>query len=133
LRFEGDEFVVFNRDSGLPDDRVDALALDRDGSLLVGLNQAVVRVQEDGQIDDVLGRESGLQSLVTSIAVDAGGGVWLTTLGDGVFFLDGGEVRQLTTADGLPTNQFGEGALVIDHQGTVWFGGLDGGLARYVP
>ena len=91
-----------------------------------------VSAKPDGTVTELY-ESRGAFSMIISIAVGPGGTIWLGDLGEGIHYFDGSAWQQLTTADGLPTNGYHEGSVVVDPQGAAWFAGTDGGLARYVP
>ncbi|MBN1484800.1 MAG: hypothetical protein JXA37_08770 [Chloroflexia bacterium] len=124
--------VIYDETNGLPNNNVSALALDLDGSLLVAADDTILRF--DGSEFTVLYEAESWSAMITSIAVAPNGEIWAGDLFDGVYHFDGSAWEHLTTADGLPSNQYDEGGtVVIDHLGTVWFASMDGGLARYIP
>jgi signal transduction histidine kinase/ligand-binding sensor domain-containing protein/ActR/RegA family two-component response regulator len=83
---------------------------------------------------DHLSLQDGLsQSVVTAIAQDARGFIWLGTQ-DGLNRFDGYEFRIFTHDTDDPTSLLDAliTALVVDHTGTLWVG-TNGGLERYDP
>jgi ligand-binding sensor domain-containing protein len=132
VRFEGDSWDVIDEEDGLPNDDISALALDRDGALLVGCDDTLVRLDAAGQVTELYQAENW-SAQMTTIAVAPDGTIWVGDLYDGAYYYDGSQWHHVTTADGLPTQHFYEGAVLIDHLGTAWFAGLEGGLAHYVP
>lgn len=132
LRFEGDDLELFDEAYGLPSNNVAALALDLDGSLLIGADDTLTRLDQDGQVT-VLFEAKDWSALINSIAVAPDGTIWLGDLHNGAYYFDGSDWDHLTVADGLPNMQFFGGAVYVDHLGTVWFAGGEGGLARFVP
>jgi ligand-binding sensor domain-containing protein len=132
LRFEGDEFQIFNWDnSDLPSDSVSALASNTDGKLLVGSGGDLL-VFDEGQVTKLLKVEGRYHSAsFSAVAVSDDGSIWAATKENSVFHFDGDAWTQLTTADGLPTHRFN--AVLVDSLGTIWFGCSSEGLARFVP
>ncbi|MGD1994707.1 MAG: two-component regulator propeller domain-containing protein [Anaerolineae bacterium] len=107
---------------------VEAMALDTDGQVLLAdanrlLTYAGGTFTERAEVGDT----------VMSILVDETGGIWLGLEDQGVSHYDGSQWSSMTTADGLPTNQFGDESILVDNLGAIWFAGRTGGLARYAP
>jgi len=107
---------------------VEALALDMDGNVLLSdssrlLQYAGGTFTEMADADDT----------IKSILVDETGEILLGLEDQGVSYYDGSAWSSLTTADGLPTNYFGNQAILADNLGAIWFAGRNGGLARYAP
>lgn len=72
----------------------------------------------------------GLASLrVESLAQDAAGYLWFTTLTNGVSRFDGDEFITFSERDGLPSNAIV--CVAADRRGRVWFGGGMGGICFY--
>jgi ligand-binding sensor domain-containing protein len=131
LRFENDERTLFNEDnSDLPRDDVFPLALDVDGTLLVGAGGFLMRLEDGGQMTQV----TRINDYINSIAVGPNGEIWLGTYSAGAFHFDGQEWTQFTAADGLASPTFLDPTqILVDDMGTVWFANSFGGLAHYVP
>jgi ligand-binding sensor domain-containing protein len=104
-----------------------AMALDKDGTLLLAIDSMLVRYK-DGKFSKLYEAESD----ITSLLVTDTGEWWLATYSDGVLHYDGSAWTQLTTKDGLPSNHFYTNALLLDDLGSLWFSAQYGGLARWV-
>jgi len=107
---------------------VEALALDVDGNVLLADASRILRYDgakftELAEADDT----------IKSILVGEAGEMLLGLEDKGVAFYDGSEWSSLTTADGLPTNYFGNQSILVDDLGAIWFAGSNGGLGRYAP
>ena len=108
-----------------------ALALDADGNVLLGIGRQLMRYDaEDEQFREVYEAESDIYSILVTDA----GNLWLGTYSSGVVAFENGEWIPITTEDGLPSNHFqGKQSILIDSMGTVWLAPSDGGLTRFVP
>ncbi|MBS1857404.1 MAG: hypothetical protein JST11_18695 [Acidobacteria bacterium] len=119
-RFDGYEFVVFDRASGaLPDNSVIALAASRDGSLWIGTQGGLTRYQagrfrtytrKDGLPDDSVG----------GLSADPAGGLWIVAGGSLVRF-EKGSFTTFPPGDGLPVTAVR--AVYVDSQGELWVAG----------
>ena len=98
---------------------------DADGSLLLGATDGVLRRLAGGVIQPV--SNGNVSSSVMALLRGKRPGVWVATLGAGLFHWDSGKVKRWTTAEGLPTNLLR--ALHEDAEGTLWIGTAGGGLA----
>lgn len=69
----------------------------------------------------------------TGLAVDAAGGVWVASDGNGLAYLTPATYtpRYFTSANGLPQNHLS--AVAIDGAGDVWIGTAHAGIARLRP
>ncbi|MEW5870855.1 MAG: hypothetical protein AB1894_16400 [Chloroflexota bacterium] len=117
---------------------IGALALDREGRLLVGIWNRLARF--DGEKLEVI---TETPSPITTIAVDNLGRdylpsrIWLTTEESGAWIgqpdVDGYFWDNFTTQSGLPGNRFWYNTMVVDSQGGYWFACNEGGLALFLP
>ena len=126
-RFNGREFVNFDRDAGtgLPDSGVRALLLDHDGALLVGGSRGGMARHHGGRwapYDPAPG-------LITRLLRDASGRLWAGTESAGLLLVDVDGARTHFTPDnGLPGDStYG---IVEDGEGTVWVA-TSGGLVGF--
>jgi hypothetical protein len=74
-----------------------------------------------------------VRDMVFGIAVDASGGVWVASYGNGLAYLTPSTYSPTywSTANGLPSNYLtGVG---VDANGDVWVGTQSSGVARYTP
>lgn len=140
LRFEDNQLRIFNRqNANMPSNSITALASDVDGSLLVGTTRGLARF--DGEQATPIRSVSNVR--ITAIAThmqniqaginssDATDEVWVGTEKDGIFFYNGFAWEQLAVTDSLPSRQIS--SILIDRSGSVWIGGVNGGIARYTP
>lgn len=125
-RYQGRSFIHYPDANGVPFDTVTALYEDRDGGLWVGTYGAGVQRWKDNRFTPLKGLTGYDANGVLAIAQDRAGTLWFGTT-QGLFKYEGGALRLLTTADGLPHNQ----VIVIleDREGGLWLG-TRAGLAR---
>lgn len=135
-RFDGLNFTVFDsrNTGGAVGGFVYTVLVDRSGTLWAGCGSGLVRYDGDGhftKIDEAAGW-NGSSAKFLSEAGD--GGLWAsfgngTNIGGkGLIRYRNGNIRKLTTADGLPNGQVYETATAAD--GSVWIG-TGNGLAIY--
>ncbi len=117
---------------GQPDDQlVNALLLDRHGSLWIATPNGLYRRDADGTEQGYLNDLS-----ISSVTEDRAGRLWAGT-GLGLFRFDSvprkvepGRIRMYTVNDGLPSARVE--SLLETSDGTLWVA-TDGGLAEWVP
>jgi hypothetical protein len=76
----------------------------------------------------------GVADLIYGVGVDAAGGLWIASGGNGLAYLTASDYSPTywtTTANGLPQNNLT--GLTIDGNGDVWMGTGSAGVARYSP
>lgn len=103
---------------------ITALYQDRTGQMWLGGTNLYRFVGDD--VITVWQSASIVPTFIYVITQDHAGDFWLGTK-DGLFKFSGGEIRRLTTADGLPHNHVQ--AMTFGRDGTLWLGTL-GGLCR---
>lgn len=97
----------------------------KDGTILIGGGAGILALQEG------LWRPLALGSLtVTRLAEDSEGRLWAGTLGQGLWLLDGEQIRSFRR-EGLPRTLHDDAiqTLLVDRRGTLWIGGFAHGLA----
>lgn len=89
----------------------------------------------NGKKWDVLSKEIGLddndpisRTRVTTMEVDASGGIWFGTIGFGAKYYSGKDTKSFTTVDGLAGPSVFD--IKIDHTGAVWFA-TENGVSVY--
>ncbi len=120
--------------AGIPHERIDALGFAADGELWLHRLGALERYRIDGV--------TALRSLrfesaddwptmrATAMAISADGAVWVTS-SRGLWRADPRTrvIRRFNTSDGLPSQEFLEGALARGSDGTLYAGSEDGVVA----
>lgn len=118
-------FRPWQREQGLPENSVHALAQTRDGYLWIGSDDGVARF--DGVRFVTFGLREGLRSgPVRALFEDSRGALWIGTVGSGLTRWQEGQFTTFTMRDGLPANSIT--ALGEDSEGRLWVG-TDAGLA----
>lgn len=110
---------TWQREQGLPQNSVRALAQTRDGYLWVGMDDGVARF--DGLRFVSFGLREGLQSVpVSTLFGDREGALWVGSSGAGLSCWKGGRFTTLTVENGLPDNSIT--ALAEDTESRLWIG-----------
>lgn len=75
----------------------------------------------------------GVDDFTYGIALDANGGIYVASFGNGLAYLAPGSYAPtyFTAADTLPSNDLTD--VVVDRDGDVWIGTHGAGIARYSP
>jgi ligand-binding sensor domain-containing protein/signal transduction histidine kinase len=120
-------FQSWQREQGLPQNSVRALAQTHDGYLWIGSDDGLARF--DGVRFVSFGMREGLPGgPVCVLFEDTGGTLWIGTIGQGLIRRQGGQFSTLTIRDGLPTDSIT--ALAEDNEGRLWVGTEGGLVAR---
>jgi signal transduction histidine kinase/ligand-binding sensor domain-containing protein len=118
-------FRVWQREQGLPQNFVRALAQTGDGYLWVGSDAGVSRF--DGARFVSFGLLEGFQAgPVQTLLGDSQGALWIGTVSRGLVRSRNGRFTAFTRRDGLPSDSVN--ALTEDKEGRIWVG-TEGGLA----
>jgi ligand-binding sensor domain-containing protein/signal transduction histidine kinase len=118
-------FRVLQREQGLPQNFVRALAQTKDGYLWVGSDAGVSRF--DGARFVSFGLPDGFQAgPVQTLLGDSHGALWIGSVGTGLGRWQNGRFTAFTTQNGLPSDSVN--ALAQDSQGRLWVG-TEAGLA----
>ncbi|MBK8001256.1 MAG: hypothetical protein IPK15_21745 [Verrucomicrobia bacterium] len=117
VRFDGVRFEVFGEGSPLPGLRILALLAARDGTLWIATDGAGLVRYRDGAFA-VLTRKDGLDSdVVTALAEDREGGIWIGTAAGMNRWLDGRFVPQRVTQGFAPSTV---PVVAVDSSGALW-------------
>jgi signal transduction histidine kinase/ligand-binding sensor domain-containing protein len=120
-------FRVWQREQGLPQNFVRALAQTRDGYIWVGSDAGVSRF--DGVRFVSFGLPEGFQAgPVQTLLGDRRGALWIGSVGRGLGQWQKGQFTAFTTRDGLPSDTVN--ALAEDSEGRLWVG-TEAGLAKW--
>lgn len=118
---------TWQREQGLPQNSIHALAQTRDGYLWVGSDDGVTRF--DGVRFVSFGIREGLRSgRVRVLYEDSRGVLWIGTVGGGLTRRESGHFTTMTLKDGLPADSIT--ALAEDGQQRLWVG-TEAGLVLY--
>ncbi len=117
VRFDGVRFEVFGEGSPLPGLRILALLAARDGTLWIATDGAGLVRYRAGAFA-VLTRKDGLDSdVVTALAEDREGGIWIGTAAGMNRWLDGRFVPQRVTQGFAPSTV---PVVAVDSRGALW-------------
>jgi signal transduction histidine kinase/ligand-binding sensor domain-containing protein len=123
LRYDGRTFTRYSTDDGLASNTVQAVHVDRAGTLWVGTLAGVCALRD--ATFSCFGTADGLShDSVTALAEDRDGNLWIGTGGGGVNRLYRGRFTRLTTRDRLSDDDVR--CLLEDHEGNLWVGTADG-------
>ena len=112
----------------LPNNRVSALYLDRDGALWIATAGGVARLQGD-RLETFTSADGLSSNLVLSLFEDREGSMWIGTEAGGLNLLKSKKFNTYTTKDGLPSDLVK--AIYQDPHGGIWIGSNGGGLTRF--
>ena len=116
-RWDGQTMRTFYIEDGLAYGGTHALALDRNGDLLVGTDGGLNRVHEGRFVHDDAFAKLGNER-IWSILRDRRDSLWLGTRGDGLVRIRNGKITRYTTKDGLPGNAIYR--ILEDANGRLW-------------
>ena len=112
-------FRSWQREQGLPENYVRALAQTRDGYVWVGSDDGVSRF--DGVNFFPLGLQEGFQGGPVQVLFgDRRGALWIGSVGGGLSRWQGEKLSKFTMSDGLPSESIT--ALAEDSDGRIWVG-----------
>ena len=104
-----------------------AIYPDSDGTVWVGWERGLIRLQEDKETDYTTA--DGLAGDDVKVIIgDGANGLWIGSYGGLTHYTDG-RFTSWTERDGLPSRRVR--ALYRDGEGVLWIGTYDGGLARF--
>jgi diguanylate cyclase (GGDEF)-like protein len=119
-RYDGLRITVFEtaNHKTLGDNFIKTLAPGHDGSLWVGTRSSLTQLK-DGEFHACFTAKAPLSTIYQA----QDGQVWVGSL-DGLYAVEGKNIRLYTTKDGLPSNSIA--SIVQSADGTLWFGTLNG-------
>jgi len=123
VRFDGAQFVVFNRDntSAFHENSVFSLLAARDGTLWIG-TEGGGAISYRNRSFRLWTRADGLTNgYIRTLREDASGRIWMGT-DDGLFRLSGGRVERVDARDGVPA--VAVHSIYLDRQQRLWAGGF---------
>jgi diguanylate cyclase (GGDEF)-like protein len=121
----------WNNIDGLPQNTVTSIAQTANGYLWLGTLEGLVRF--DGArftLFNTRNTPAFAHNMVVELLVDRQDRLWVATSGGGMLVMRHGEFVQLTTKQGLPSDQVS--AIFEDARGKIWIGTDGGGLVAMV-
>ncbi|HVU07548.1 MAG TPA: two-component regulator propeller domain-containing protein [Verrucomicrobiae bacterium] len=124
FQFKDDKLITFNASSGLTDNSVESLLVDRQGNLWVGTDDGLNLLRQKNLF--VFGQSEGLgYGAVEGLAEVAPGVIWASKPGDGLYRWDGRGFSRLLLAD-LAINGTQINSLLVARDGSCWVAGPHG-------
>ncbi len=101
--------------------KVNAIMNSREGDIWIGNSDGLVIRRADGTVDQIHAIGDTALGIITGIAQDATGAVWISSGATftGVFRFENGAWRRFGAADGLPSARFHR--VSLDRRGRPWF------------
>ena len=131
--------VFYASNSGLPENYVRSVAIDKKGNLWAGTEYSGIAMFDGSNWTVYNTSNSDLPvNYVKSIFADEKGNTWIGTFGGGIVKLTPSGSEELPKWTNYNTSNSGIagdiiGAINIDQKGTVWVGTYEGGLAGFDP
>jgi PAS domain S-box-containing protein len=126
LNWAEEKFATYTTADGLGSNFVNAIGMDRKGTLWIGTTRGLSRLK-DGRITTYTTQDGLANDSIYSLHVTAQDELWLGTLGGGASRLRDGKFSNFSTSNGLAGNFVR--ASLTDRQGRVWLG-TENGLNR---
>jgi ligand-binding sensor domain-containing protein/signal transduction histidine kinase len=118
FQFKNGKLKAINASSGLSDNLVESLLVDREGKLWVGTEAGLNRLRRKNLL--VFGQDEGLgYGMVKGLAEVAPGEIWAAKPGDGLYRWEGRTFSRLNAA-GLPVRDARLGAILVARDASCW-------------
>ncbi|MDN5213601.1 two-component regulator propeller domain-containing protein [Fulvivirgaceae bacterium BMA12] len=127
IKMENNNFVLFQDDTLQQSNIIADIDQDREGFLWLATRNGVSKFKDGDFIRDPQ-LESLSSSAILSLMIDNEGGIWIGTLGEGLYLLSEGRLEHFDTGSGLDNNSVR--SLLEDSQGNIWIG-TNIGINRY--
>ena len=119
-KFNGRNASLFLSNSKVADQEVTAVIQDSRGHIYAGFKTGEIAILQDSVLVPVKYQGDLTASAVTSFKEDKQGRIWVTTAGDGVFYMEGTNRFHINADKGLSDNY--TYSSVEDSQGRMWIG-----------
>ncbi len=126
LKYDGENFSVFNAGNGLPNNYLRSVELAPDGALWVGTREGIILIENDEVKPPPLS-ELTFPSVADIIFTKDGVAV-ICTFGNGLILVENETIKQFTSTSGLPSDHIRCAAELPN--GELWLGAKEG-LIRY--
>jgi len=122
LRFDGERFVLYNREStpAFRDNNIFCLTVTRDNTLWIGTEGGGLIRYRNGEFHSFSSSDGLTNAFVRSVLQDAKGQIWIGT-DDGLFRLNGERIERVDGNNSIPL--IAVHAIHEDREGHIWVGG----------
>jgi len=121
-----DQAANFTTKNGLPDDHVNSLNIDKEGSVWISTSGGLARLRP-GNPPSISVAEGLSSTLILTAFEDREGSLWVGTESGGLNLLRDKKFTTFTTNQGLSSDLVK--AIYQDHEGAIWIGTNGGGLS----
>ncbi len=132
IMFDGKTFKNISKELRLPQDNVNAVFVDNDGTIYFGDSKGLYSLASNGkQLTNYASKNRYMQNAITSIKKDKQGNLWIGTYGDGAYCYDGKKFFRIDYHHELYNQTILD--IFIDSKETIWFATLSNGVIAYQP
>jgi ligand-binding sensor domain-containing protein/serine phosphatase RsbU (regulator of sigma subunit) len=125
-RFDGKTFIHYSGPQGLPQKPVLCLLEDSQGNLLAGFMDAgIIRFENDRFVANPSPELHN--ATILSMTSDNRNRIWARSRKEGIFVLEGNQVRNISTRNNLPDINVYK--IMVDSDGDIWIG-TGGGVSK---
>lgn len=101
LRYEDGRLLCFNKESGLPTNRVRSVYERKDGKMMVAVSGGLAIIDDD-KVEKIYDSGSGISNPeILTLEEDSSGKMYVGSDGDGIYIIDGDNVTNLGLSSGL--------------------------------
>ena len=130
IQIKEKKISIISTGQGLSNEIIEPVMEDSKGNIWVGTNcGGLNKILPDGKISQIPLRMQSSPLCVWSLAEDQRGAIWAGTYGDGLYCLEGKNIKVFNDRNGLTNNVVL--ALQADQAGNMWIGTNGGGLIIY--
>jgi ligand-binding sensor domain-containing protein/serine phosphatase RsbU (regulator of sigma subunit) len=125
-RYDGTNFINYNKRDGLPGDPITCLFEDKSGTLWIGHLFAGISRMENGRFVSITDTKLHKASIFEMVE-DNNQTIWARAQMDGIFLVSGDKVKSITTNNNLPDMAVWK--IMTDADGNIWMG-TGGGISK---